>query len=219
MPIRRYDNLGKVNTILNVIFTGNETFLENVLSSTSNQGYFSLLINDFVYMNAIAASSTAMNAIAASSTAMNAIVKSQTARQSIASSSYLSSVSNTMYNTCDNDSDKFQKYTVSVAISASTPIRYWTSTSGATTTQPDPDDNIVFVYQVVDSTAYSNTVYLYHLDSPTVVAYSVDLPSTQQPETVNISPYDVLFGGIKAEDYTKQGSANKTVYFYGFKAL
>ena len=124
-----------------------------------------------------------------------------------------------MYNTCDNDSDKFQKYTVSVAISASTPIRYWTSTSGATTTQPDPDDNIVFVYQVVDSTAYSNTVYLYHLDLPTVVAYIVDLPSTQSGETVNISPYDVLFGGIKAEDYTKQGSANKTVYFYGFKAL
>ena len=219
MPIRRYDNLGKVNTILNVIFTGNEIFLENVLSSTSNQGYFNLLINDFVYMNAIATSSTAMNAIAASSTAMNAIVKSQTARQSIASSSYLSSVSNTMYNTCDNDSDKFQKYIVSVAISASTPTRYWTSTSGVTTTQPDPDDNIVFVDQVVDGTAYSNTVYLYHLDSPTVVAYRVDLPSTQQPETVNISPYDVLFGGIKAEDYTKQGSANKTVYFYGFKAL
>jgi len=124
-----------------------------------------------------------------------------------------------MYNTCDHNSDKFQKYTASVSINTSIPILYWTSTTGNTTIRPNPGDNIVFVYQVVDNTDQLNTVYLYHLDSYTNVAYSVNLPSTQSGETVNISPYNVLFGGIKAEDYTKRGTSNKTVYFYGFKAL
>jgi len=202
------------STAMNAI--ANSSTAMNAIANSSTA--MNAVINSSTAMNAVINSSTAMNAIANSSTAMNAVINSSTAMNAIANSSYLLNVASSMYNTCNNNADKFQKYTVSLNVNSSTPTYYWTSTAGATTTQPKVDANIVFVYQVVDNTGYANTVNLYHLIAPGTVAKSVDLPATSV-EVVNLSPYQPLFGGIKAYDAMQQGSANKTVYFYGFKAL
>jgi len=215
--------------LLQVIFGGNGQKIESLLSNNpkfsvalycivADSTAMNAIANSSTAMNAVINSSTAMNAIANSSTAMNAVINSSTAMNAIANSSYLLNVASSMYNTCNNNANKFQKYTVSLNVNSSTPTYYWTSTAGATTTQPNVDANIVFVSQVVDNTSYVNTINFYHLVAPNTVAKSVDLPATSA-ETVNLSPYQPLFGGIKAYDATAQGSANKTVYFYGFKAL
>jgi len=203
------------STAMNAI-AASSTAMNAIINS---QTAMNAIINSQTAMNAIINSQTAMNAIAASSTAMNAIINSQTAMNAIASSPYLLDVASLMYSTCNNHVNKFQKYTVSLHFHSSARTYYWTSTDGATTTQPNVNANIVFVYQVVDNTSYENTVNLYHLIAPNAVARAVDLPATTNSETVNLSPYQPLFGGLKVYDATARGSESKTVYFYGFKAL
>lgn len=235
----KFSGVDSLKSLFNYLCARSGTDVENLLSKDKflqrfktliESDYRNLLAASLTAMQAIAASSTAMQAIAASLTAMQAIaasstavyavVSSNTARSIVQQSSHLSSVAETMYTTCNNDTNRFQKFDTYIWVNQSTPTKFWTPTTGQTTSQPNPEACVCFCWKVIDNTSRTDQkIGIYSLEYVNTERLEVSLPGGTAGEVVNISPYEVLFGGVKCVDKIANAGLNKDLYFYGFKAL